>query len=334
MKFFQKYTGLLRTFKAVYVLNNLLHLKQLKHNRPLYKKFGLKKPVYASVSSVDFEKLPPQPGPWLDAPDATFKLQKTQELDTFPAEIKEQILQWPTNGYLILDKFFDHKTVDLVNQEIDLLLEQKQVDFNYTNRKIMFAFRQSAAIKQVVYTPQLLQILNFLMGKKVVPFQTINFLKGSEQKAHSDSIHMTTYPLGYLVAVWIALEDITPQNGPLFYYPGSHQLPYVLNPNFDHGGTAHRIGDNAYAGYEKRVQEVVNENNLEQQIFYAKKGDVFVWHANLLHGGLPILNPQATRKSMVIHYFCQDVVCYHEITQRLALLPEELQHSFSLRDDD
>ena len=48
--------------------------------------------------------------------------------------------------------------------------------------------------------------------------------KGSQQGAHSDSIHMTTYPIGYLSAAWIAFEDIHPDSGPQLFYPGSHRL--------------------------------------------------------------------------------------------------------------
>ncbi|WP_207435304.1 phytanoyl-CoA dioxygenase family protein [Sabulibacter ruber] len=333
-KLLQKYTGFLRTLKAVYIVNNLLHLPELKHNRAIYKKFGVKKPIYAPVSSVDFAKLPPQPGPWLDRPAASQQLASHPQLSSFPAPVREQLQQWPDKGYLILDKFLPESSVDSINQEIDKMLQRKEVDFNYTKRKIMFAFRQSKVIGDVVHKPELLHVLEFLLGKKVIPFQSINFLKGSEQKAHSDSIHMTTYPLGYLVAAWIALEDITPENGPLFYYPGSHKLPYVLNPDFNSGSSALRIGDHAYPNYEKRISEIIQEKQLEQEIFYARKGDVFVWHANLLHGGCPILNPAATRKSMVIHYYAQDAICYHEITQRPALIPKEFQHHFSLRDDD
>jgi ectoine hydroxylase-related dioxygenase (phytanoyl-CoA dioxygenase family) len=52
----------------------------------------------------------------------------------------------------------------------------------------------------------------------------------------------------------------------------------------------------------------------------AKKGDVLIWHANLVHGGAPILNPALTRKSMVVHYYANDVIKYHEITERPSLM--------------
>ena len=102
----------------------------------------------------------------------------------------------------------------------------------------MFTNRISSLIKKITHEKRLTNILNFILDKKVIPFQTINFLRGSNQRAHSDSIHMTTYPLGYLIAVWIALEDTNMGNGPLFYFPGSHRLPFLLNNDFNEGETA------------------------------------------------------------------------------------------------
>ena len=158
------------------------------------------------------------------------------------------------------------------------------------------------------------------MGKKVLPFHTIHFIEGSEQKAHSDSIHMTTEPEGYLTAAWVALEDTHAGNGPLFYYPGSHRLPYVMTTDYDSGNTALTIGKNIYKKYEDKMQEVIESNNLKKEHFFAKKGDVLIWHANLLHGGEAITQQGTTRKSMVAHYFCEGVICYHEISQRPALI--------------
>ncbi|MBC5992778.1 phytanoyl-CoA dioxygenase family protein [Pontibacter cellulosilyticus] len=320
MGFIDKYTGKLRTYKAVYTLNNILQYKKLKHNKALYKKYKLDQSIYSPISSSILKQLPPQPSPWLDAPDAAQKLKVSQQLEQFAQELQGKIKAWPDNGFLSLEGFFGEEEVDKVNTEIDKLLESHKVDFNYTNKKIMFAFRHSEALKAILYTPALTSILEFILGRQVIPFQTINFIKGSEQLAHSDSIHMTTHPLGNLIAVWIALEDTDKSNGPLFYYPGSHKLPYILNDNFEGGNTKYRIGDFVYKKYEEKVQQVVKEEQLQKKTFYAKKGDVFIWHANLLHGGSPVLNPESTRKSMVIHYYAKDVICYHEITQRPALI--------------
>ncbi|NOJ61841.1 phytanoyl-CoA dioxygenase family protein, partial [Arthrobacter sp. 260] len=77
----------------------------------------------------------------------------------------------------------------------------------------MFAIHSSAFLKSIGEDKKLKSILKLLLQKEAVLFQSINFLKGSEQKTHSDSIHMSSFPLGNLVAIWVALEDIDETNG-------------------------------------------------------------------------------------------------------------------------
>jgi ectoine hydroxylase-related dioxygenase (phytanoyl-CoA dioxygenase family) len=194
------------------------------------------------------------------------------------------------------------------------------VEFTLGN-KIMFANKASELIRSVTQNKDITSILEFILGRKVIPFQTINFYTGSEQSAHSDSIHMTTYPLGYLIAIWIALEDVHEDSGPLSYYPGSQKLPYLLNDGYERGGNVFTVGaDSNYLKYEEKIGEVVRERKLPRKVFTAKKGDVLIWHANLIHGGEKIARPGATRKSMVVHYFAENVIKYHEINERPALL--------------
>jgi ectoine hydroxylase len=320
-KLLDKYYGILRKVKANYVLLNLTQYSKLKHNQKIYKQYGLKKSVVAPISSYDFVGFPEEL-PWLDRPDATDQLQWHPEFVTFNESIQEQLKQWPENGYMILESFFTENEVDGINTEIENLIKSNKVDFNFTGRKIMFAHKHSELLRGVAKNARLSSLLSFVLGRKVKPFQTINFIRGSEQRAHSDFIHMTTHPKGNLIAAWIALEDITSDNGPLIYYPGSHKLPYLLNTEFDHGGSTLMIGDDAYLRYEEEVQKRIAENHLQPREFHAKKGDVLIWHGNLLHAGKAIINEQLTRKSMVVHFYAEGVICYHDLTQRPAILEQ------------
>ena len=80
-----------------------------------------------------------------------------------------------------------------------------------------------------------------------------------------------------------------------------------------------KLGEKSYADYEDHIEEIISKSKLEKEIFIAKKGDVFIWHANLLHGGEKVINKISTRKSMVFHYYSKDSICFHEITQRPTL---------------
>ncbi|MBC7748561.1 MAG: phytanoyl-CoA dioxygenase family protein [Methylotenera sp.] len=309
----------LTDFKPLFSLYNLLQYKKLKHNLTLFKKWGIKKYYFSSISSDDFKNNKNITTPWLDLGDSKKLLESNPELQVIPDRFKVSLKNWSENGFSILENFFSGNEVDTINSEVAKLLAQGEIKWKHKN-KLMFATEKSNILHNTVIQPLLINILSMLMGKKVFLFQSINFYKGSEQSAHSDIVHMTTFPQGYLIAVWIALEDVSLDQGPLFYYPGSHKLPYFMNSDYDHGGNKYFLGKRVYKNYENAISSLISDKNFERKTFEAKKGDLLIWHANLLHGGSPILRPDSTRKSMVLHFYAENVICYHEISQRPALL--------------
>lgn len=296
------------------MMYNFFHKKELEHNVPLYKKWGMNKRYYSPVSSRDFKALPQQE----IKPDLE-RAQKTLLFKKLDSGNQQSILDFDKNGYAILRNYLSMEQVDAINHEINQLLQSGTIDFKYKN-KIMFAIHKSKLLREIGNDSELLDLLSCLIGGNAALFQSINFLQGSEQPTHSDSIHMTTYPLGGLLGVWLALEEMTPENGPLHYYPGSHKLPYYLNSDYDNEGTFFLTGDKEYPEYEEMMQKKIEENHLQKQVFLAGKGDLLIWHANLFHGGEPHTDKSRTRKSMVYHYFNEEAICYHEITQRPALI--------------
>ena len=298
------------------MLYNFFQKKKLQHNVRLYKKLGLKKNYFSPVSSKDFKDIDTS----LLRPETPIaSLESTVLYKELNEQSQISLQNYASEGFAILNQYLNKDTVDAVNTEIENLINDKKVSFRYRN-KIMFAIHKSPLLKQIGKDTKLVELLSSLMKDEVTLFQSINFLTGSEQKTHSDSIHMTSFPLGGLLGVWIALEDIDMENGPLHYYPGSHKLPYYLNSDYDNEGNWLMIGDKDYKAYERMLDRKVKEHNIQKHIFTARKGDLLIWHANLLHGGEPHTNKQKTRKSMVYHYFASNAICYHEITQRPALM--------------
>ena len=303
----------LRKYKFPYMTYNFFHREKLAHNIPLYKKYGLKKKYYSSVSSSDFKNLPENTRVFnLDSVRNQAYYQQLNE------ESKRSVDEFDTNGYAIIKNFISPENVDTINSQIDELVENGTLKFKYIN-KLMFAIHHSELISNAGTNPNFLSFLSSLFDGKAKLFQSINFLHGSQQKTHSDSIHMTTYPLGGLIGVWIALEDIDEQNGALHYIPGSHKLPYFMNEDYDNSGNSFKIGEKGYKAYEEFIDSKVKKLGLKKEVFHAKKGDALIWHANILHGGEPHLDKNRTRKSLVYHYFDQESICYHEVTERPAL---------------
>ncbi|MEY2526333.1 MAG: hypothetical protein QOE73_1104, partial [Verrucomicrobiota bacterium] len=176
------------------------------------------------------------PFPWLDRPDAKAEIAKRVTAGTITATEADQLGHWTNAGYLILEKAVESDLLDEVwityqkaidDGTIQLQPEQTSPEDPWPGR-CLDPHLKVPEICRVMRHPEILRWIRLLMDRPPAPFQTITCHKGSQQGVHSDSIHMTTYPLGYLTAAWIAFEDIHPDSGPLVYYPGSHHLPYLF----------------------------------------------------------------------------------------------------------
>lgn len=307
---------MIRRLRLSYILYNFFKKKELQHNVPLYKKLGLKKKYYSSISSKDFQNVDES---LLTNNTDTKSLKDLALYQELGLESQESLTNFQKNGYSVIKAYKDSDVIEKINNEIEKLRNSGALNFKYGN-KLMFAVHKSEFLKELWEDKNLKSLLNHLIGGSAKLFQSINFINGSEQHTHSDSIHMTTFPLGGLLGVWLALEDIDYDNGPLHYFPGSHKLPYYLNSDYNNEGNAISIGRHGYDAYENMLAEKIKHEKIEKQVFLAKKGDLFIWHANLLHGGEPQKDKNRTRKSMVMHYFDANRICYHEISQRPAFI--------------
>jgi hypothetical protein len=306
----------LRSSRAAWTAYNLLHYRELKQNADHYKRLGIRRSVVAPIAHRDIPKHSGDPA-WLDRPGAREALADHPDFKKFDPVTQAKLERWVDEGFLILEGHLTSGQVDEVNAEIQRLFDEGVVKYHPLSPRVMNAFEHSRAIDAVVEDPELLRLLSFILGRQAVLFQTINFFTGSQQAAHSDSFHMTTEPPGYLTAIWIALENVEPGSGPLFYYPGSHRLPYVMTEDLGERRADEQSKEDSYS---RRIAELIDERGIEPVEFYARKGDLLIWHANLLHGGRGIEREGATRKSLVAHYFGEGVLCYHESTERPALV--------------
>ncbi|MGB3757655.1 MAG: phytanoyl-CoA dioxygenase family protein, partial [Rivularia sp. (in: cyanobacteria)] len=155
-------------------------------------------------------------------------------------------------------------------------------------------------VRSLSLNENLVDILSELLLDKPVLCNTLSLHNGTQQFLHVDSLYMTPLTDEHLAATWIALEDCHPDAGPLVYVPGSHKIPIYRFST----GSAHQVNEE-FPRWQEYIEENVHKHGLKEEVFLPKKGDVFIWHAQLLHGGSPINNPHLTRKSIVSHYFTE-----------------------------
>lgn len=251
--------------------------------------------------------------PWVESPFFETELQNAN-LDP---ETAAMVKFYSENGYVIIDPEIDDELIERALLEI-----KPEFEKNNTNR-LQDAWKAHNAIKQIATAPRVLEILQTLYRRRPIPFQTLNFSTGSQQRTHSDSIHFNSVPERYMAGVWIALEDVHDGNGPLHYYPASHRLPfYDLSILGMKGSTSSSIEDmlaNYYNRYEDFIEELVSQKHLEKKVLNLKKGQALIWSANLLHGGEKITIPGSTRYTQVNHFYFENCAYYRPMKTDMAL---------------
>ena len=156
----------LKSYKLPYQVFNFFKKGELDHNVPLYKKYGLDKKYFSSISSADFKNIE-SPKNIYDAHDSFTEMPKDPAFNSIDEAIQPKLLSWSKNGYVILDGFFSGPEVDSFNKEVSDLIENKKAKFRYKN-KIMFAFHDSPILHDLGNNKKLNEILNLLLGKKLL----------------------------------------------------------------------------------------------------------------------------------------------------------------------
>jgi hypothetical protein len=175
--------------------------------------------------------------------------------------------------------------------------------------RIQDAWAFDADVRAIAANQAVMDLLGKLYGRRAFPFQTLNFPVGTQQAAHSDSVHFSSLPERFMCGVWLAMEDVGPDAGPLFYYPGSHRWPIMSNALIGRRGY-NNPAPSAQDPYEPAWQALCEAHGAQEERFLAKKGQALIWCANLLHGGSPQHDPRLTRWSQVTHYYFDDCIYY------------------------
>lgn len=229
--------------------------------------------------------------------------------------------QWEEGGYVVLPKFYSGAEIDAAEAALGAAWRDPQsrvvVDDLTNNQRLRIRdvdpaareahrfkvndlYLESEAVRRLALNRRLTPMLRDLLGNTPVLCNSLSYAHGSGQGDHVDSLYMTPRTHGHLIAIWVALEDCEVDAGPLRYYPGSHKIePYIFSDGTQHAIAGEMLSWHAY------MDQQIPKHGLKPEVFAARRGDVFIWHAFLVHGGEPIKAPGKTRKSIVFHYFSE-----------------------------
>lgn len=243
-----------------------------------------------------------------------------------------------SDGYVVVDLNLNGEFLDRINQDVmdinNSEQKKKNPDFYHYNEypRLIEAWRQSDSVRDLALNPVVLDHLTELYDDDPLPFSTINFSNGTEQPLHSDYVHFGSQPELMLAGVWVALEDISPESGPLAVVPKSHELPifYFEDHNLSTFPPKSLSDVKAnYTFYERWVVNQLVESDLETVTPVLKAGEALIWAANLLHGAGKIFDRSLTRKSQVTHYHFKSCDFFYNpnFSTRTNYVPREIGDS-------
>lgn len=236
-----------------------------------------------------------------------YQNQATEQLNEFEEKVASELMN---NGFAVIEKFFEARIIDKAVQECNEHYSNNSI-YKNENRRVINAWKFSKAVREIACDKTIVTLLSKVYGRNAYPFQTLNFDIGTEQPLHADTVHFNSIPAGFMAGVWVAFEDVDLKNGPLQYVRGSQSIPALdlhsigINPP----GAAEHTYSNYYK-YENFIKSLVKQLNLTTSKAILKKGDLFIWSSNLIHGGSEIEQEGATRLSQVTHYFFDNCINY------------------------
>ncbi|WP_207212482.1 phytanoyl-CoA dioxygenase family protein, partial [Sphingobium cupriresistens] len=177
-------------------------------------------------------------GLWIDRSDWQQEIQARG----LNLQQKAQVEKFASDGYIILEGAASHELVDAFQQRIETSFRDGNSDIIYQSHRdyitkrldhpadrmggrVLDAFVALPQALDLFHVPALFDFLRLIFDADPLLFQSLSFDQGSQQGLHQDTAYVVVQQPLQLAACWIALEDVQPGSGELFYAPGSHRLP-------------------------------------------------------------------------------------------------------------
>jgi phytanoyl-CoA hydroxylase len=255
-------------------------------------------------------------GLWLDAPNAITQLNDRGRNDMLLQKVGRELIEV---GFSVIPGLQDPGLCDQARRDYydyirehsdDAAKHRDEVGRQY--RLTNFHVASEAAMK-IAKNPEIMRVLDFLVDREAAVHTSLTFQYSTMQALHRDSPYFHTFPESLFFGVWTALEDIDADSGPLSYVPGSHRIKIDQWALYNEALAKARKPDAArLAALQSYQSKIITMANRFAPRAYSvlRKGDVAIWHPQLIHGGSPAKRPELTRHSMVVHCCPADTHVY------------------------
>jgi len=222
------------------------------------------------------------------------------QVDIDEAELDGDQLEWRRNGVIIKEKFLP---VELIDRYVSLRERIREP----RGWGCPTPYTHFPEIRDICLYPPLLDLMKKLVGEDMGLHLNLTGWVTTGRHWHQDDYLNPPYVNSWYAAVWMALDDISPDCGPFEYVPGSNWWPLTRSHKvklwMDPADREKVNWPNISEGMVSDIwdQEIAKRGAATKR-FVAKRGDLLIWHGRLLHRGSEAKVPGMIRKSLIGHY--------------------------------
>lgn len=214
----------------------------------------------------------------------------TQEIKNF----------YDINGFYIAEKLIKQELLDSYDEYWKNKVEKGLVESGVDNHGYSIKTSRTSYLteKEVMDILCGESVSNLFMDidKGVALHMNLDYENSTEKDWHQDTVLPQKIVGDNYVSIWIAMEDIHPDSGPLQLVPGSHLWELDIQDIYPTHTTY------ATADSSVKLDQEIKKRNAEIITFLPKRGDALVWHGRLIHRGSIPVNKNISRRSLIGHY--------------------------------
>ena len=187
---------------------------------------------------------------------------------------EDQVQFYNDNGYVAPIDIFTPEEALAMRQELESIEADMPDAVTGPNRNNVHYVLP--LFDRIAHHPKILDAVESLIGRNILVAGTTLFIKEPEQKGfiswHQDARYIGLEPHNWVTA-WLALSDVTTENGCMYMWPGTHHAPLR-----DHVDT---FGEDNLLTRGQTVPDVPEDETVPIEL---KPGQLSLHHPRVIHG--------------------------------------------------
>lgn len=225
-------------------------------------------------------------------------------------ELTPEQFQWMTEGVVTLKKFLPEELMNAYTYA-----RQKHLGGGPMEKTGWYKggwtdptpYLRVPEMKDIALYKPLMDIMKSLLGDDMGLHLCLTGYTSTERRWHQDDYLNPPFVKSRYAAVWMALEDVSPDAGPFQYVPGSHNWPTIRREKVWNNMSPEEAASPGWPTISQdwvadACAEEIAKRGVGVVSYIPKRGDVLIWHGKLVHQGSKANNKELERRALIAHY--------------------------------